>query len=110
MRRNDLELSDAVVLTDVKPLSNKVAISGRTFSYGCQLLFERLTTLGSGVSLDELVGELDLLGDKDNYGYILQWTPVLLTRHDAELLNSKLDALAVPFENAVGSYLATEPV
>ncbi len=62
------------------------------------------------MSLDELVGELDLLGDKDNYGYILQWTPVLLTRHDAELLNSKLDALAVPFENAVGSYLATKPV
>lgn len=98
-------VSDAVVLTDVKSLPRKIVISGRSFSYGCELLFERLTSLGSGVSLAEMAGQLDLLAGKHNYGQALQRTPVRLTPKDAELLNLKLDTLAVPFENAVDSYL-----
>jgi hypothetical protein len=106
--RSGMLISDAVVLTDVRKLTNKVGIAGNSFTYGCELLFEHLVPLGSGLSLSDIAPDIDLLSGRSNYGQALQRTPVLLSQRDADLFQTQLEALATPFENAVELYLAGE--
>lgn len=74
-----LLIGSAVVLTDVRRMERPVLISGRRFLYSCELFFERLAELGSGVPIGPLKEELDLTAGKSNYGQALQRTPVLLS-------------------------------
>ena len=101
-----LLIGSAVVLTDVRRMERPVLISGRRFLYSCELFFERLAELGSGVPIGPLKEELDLTAGKSNYGQALQRTPVLLSPHDTELLARRLSHGTNAFEDSVDTYFA----
>lgn len=101
-------ISEATVLTDVRPLARKVSIGGRGFLYGCELLFEQLAPIGTGVPLDSLAGRLQFLAGRSNYGQALQRTPIQLSNVDAGALRDALERVAIPFEDAVGGYISGE--
>ena len=104
--RSGLVVGDAVVLTEIRRLQNRVEISSKSFSYGCGIRFERLTPLGSGLALPDVADNLDLLTGRRNYGQVLQRTPVRLSPHDAEVIDQRLDSLAMPFEDGAQRYLS----
>lgn len=100
-----LIISEAVVLTPLKKLPEKLSISGRSFPYSCELLFERLAPLGRGVSLSAISEKLEFLAGRANYGQALQRTPILLSTNDAKLIEHEFRSVSEPFEHTVDSYL-----
>jgi hypothetical protein len=100
-------IGDAVVLTDVARLRTPAQVGGRRFEYGCEVFFEHLAPLGSGVAISSIRDELDLTAGRANYGQALRRPPVLLSRADAALLSARLRAVTTPFEESVDEYFAT---
>lgn len=100
-----LIISQAVVLTSVKRLPEKLSISGRSFLYSCELLFERLAPLGQGVSLNDISDKLEFLAGRANYGQALQRTPILLSVNDTKLIENEFHSISEPFEDTVDNYL-----
>jgi hypothetical protein len=98
-------IGEAVVLTDVRPVRRPVSIAGRKFETECELLFERLAPLGSGLSLKALADRLVLLAGKPNIGQALRISPVALNEDDARLLRRMLKTEATNFDQAKASYL-----
>lgn len=101
-------IGNAVVLTDVARLRAPAHIGGRRFDYGCEVFFEVLTPLGSGVAIGPIKESLKLTAGRPNYGQVLQRTPVLLAPEDAQLLTTQLKLIAKPFEDTVEDYLPSE--
>lgn len=97
-------IGDAVVLTDVARMREPVQIGGRRFHFGCELFFEHLAPVGSGVSISELRERLALTAGRANFGQALRRTPVLLSPPDAELLSAELAVIVTPFEESVEGY------
>lgn len=98
-------IGNAVVLTDISRLRAPAHIGGRRFDYACEVFFESLAPLGSGVAIGPVKDELKLTAGRANYGQVLQRTPVLLATEDAHLLTARLKSLAKPFEVSVEDYL-----
>lgn len=99
-----LIVSDAVVLTDTKKLADRMVLSGHVFTYGCELLFERLAPSGTGVSLNGMIGQLELFRGYSNYGNALRLTPILLSTSDAKLIDLELNSVSKQFDDAVIGY------
>jgi hypothetical protein len=100
-----LLIGDAVVLTDVTKLSNPVLVGGRRFQYSCEIFFEHLAPVGSGVHIASVRDQLELTAGRANYGQVLRRTPLLLSRSDAALLKDRLRGIWKPFEENIDEYL-----
>lgn len=104
-----LVIGDATILTDIGPLPRKISIGGRGFTHCCELLFDRLAPIGEGIGLASLADRLQFLSGRSNYGQALQRTPILLSNSDAELLESELHEVAIPFDAAFDGYVPHTP-
>lgn len=101
-----LLIGDAVVLTQVVRWRAPVQVGGRHFQYGCEVFFEHLAPVGSGVSLTSVRHDLELTAGRANYGQVLQRTPVLLSPADTSFLRVRLERVWKPFDVCIGGYLA----
>lgn len=99
-------IGGAVILSELTRFRASVQVGGRRFEYGCEVFFERLAPLGSGVSIKANKKELELTVGLVNYGQALRRTPVLLSTADSVLLNHRLDAVTVPYENSIRAYFS----
>lgn len=104
-----LLIGDAVVLTDVARFTRPVLIGGRRFQYGCEIFFESLAPLGSGLPIGSVRNELDLTAGRANYGQALRRTPVLLSHSDTRFLRGRLRGVSKSFDATVDEYLETAP-
>ncbi|MEV7663571.1 hypothetical protein [Paenarthrobacter sp. NPDC089316] len=100
-----LIIGDAVVLTEVRELRTPVLVGGRHFRYGCEVFFEHLAPVGTGVSIGSIRDELELTAGRANYGQALQRTPVLLSQADTERLAPRLEGVWKPYEETIAGYL-----
>jgi len=99
-----LLIADAVVLTDVAQLKQPAVVGGRHFHYGCEIFFEHLAPVGSGVPIGTVRDQLELTAGRANYGQALRRTPVLLSPADAALLTAKLQQVWQPFDDTIDGY------
>ena len=100
-----LIIGDAVVLTTVTEFRTPVRVGGRHFDYGCEVFFEHLAPVGTGVPIGSVRDELELTAGRVNYGQALQRTPVLLSQADTVLLESRLKGVWKSYEETIDGYL-----
>ncbi|MDV8015621.1 hypothetical protein R4P70_30315 [Rhodococcus sp. IEGM 1241] len=100
-------IGSAVVLTEVARLRTAAQVGGRKFEYGCEVFFERLAALGSGLSISDVKNDLELTAGRANYGQVLRRTPILLSSADTALLSARLESVTAPYEDSVGAYFGT---
>lgn len=102
--KSGLFIADAIVLTDVARMKQPAHVGGRHFHYGCEIFFEHLAPVGSGVPIGTVRDRLELTAGRANYGQVLRRTPVLLSSADAALLKAELQKVWLPFDDSIEGY------
>jgi hypothetical protein len=98
-------MGKATVASPVVESPEPLVLGGRVFPLRCQLTVDGLAPFGQGVPLGPLVPALESIPDTQGWRFALMRPVVPLTSSDAALLESRLEPLLVPYEEAAPTYV-----
>lgn len=95
----------ALVSSDVRDFAEPIVFNERRYTSGCILDIQGVAPLHDGVELQSLVPQLHAFPDGSAWSMRLRRPPVLLDKHDADILKHQLNPLLEPLNRHLDAYI-----